>query len=52
MDHETSETLECSRNADSWVDFNEDSFGCVDVDLELTSLVDGRVEEGEKTLEE
>lgn len=51
LDHEAGETLEGSRNTDGGVDFDEDSLGGLDVDLEFTGLVDGRVEEGEKTLE-
>ena len=35
-----------------WVDFDKDSFGGMDVDLEEAGLVEGRVEQGEKTLNE
>ena len=50
LDHETSESLECSRNADGRVDFDEDALCGVNVDLEFASLVDGRVEESKKAL--
>ena len=48
--HETGETFECAGDADGWVDFDENAFGGVDVDLELASLVDRGVEKGEETL--
>jgi hypothetical protein len=50
LDHETSESLECSWDADGWADFDENALGRVDVDLKLASLVDRRVEEGKETL--
>lgn len=43
LDHETAEALEGSRDTDVRVDFDEDSLGGVDVHLEKTSLVEGRV---------
>lgn len=52
LNHETSESLECTRDADRWVDFDEDAPGGVDIDLKFAGLVDGRVEEGKKTLVE
>lgn len=50
LDHQTSESLEGSGNADGGVDFDQDSLGGVDEDLEATGLVDGRIQEGKKTL--
>ncbi len=38
--HETGETLECARDSNSGTDFDEDSFGGMDVDLEFASFVD------------
>lgn len=51
LDHETSEALESTWDAHSWADLDEDTLGGGDVDLEETSLVDWRIEEGEKALE-
>jgi hypothetical protein len=50
LHHQTSEPLECARNADRWVYFNKDAFGSMNIDLEFASLVDGRIEKGEETL--
>ena len=50
LNHEAGEALECARDANSRRDFDEHAFGGVDIDLELASLVDGRVKEREKTL--
>jgi hypothetical protein len=50
LDHETGETLECTGNANGGVDFDQDTLGGVDEDLQAASLVDGGVEEGEKAL--
>jgi len=50
LDHETSKSFESTRNSNSWADFDEDSFGGVDVDLKFACLVDWRVEEGKETL--
>jgi len=52
LDHQTRKTLEGSGNADGGVDFNQNTLGSVDEDLQAASLVDGRVEEGKKTLGE
>ena len=41
LDHETGETLEGTWYADSRIDFNEDAFGALDIDLEFASLVYG-----------
>jgi hypothetical protein len=43
LDHETSKSLEGTWDADSWADFDENSLGSMDVDLELPGLVDRRV---------
>lgn len=50
LDHETGETLEGSGDANGGADFDEDTFGGGDVDLEFASFVDRGVEKGEKTL--
>ena len=50
MDHETCESLECTRNSDSGADFNEDSLGGVDVDLKFSGLVDRRIQESKEAL--
>jgi hypothetical protein len=50
LNHQTCETLECTRDSDSGADFDQDAFSGCDVDLELAGLVDGGVEKGEKTL--
>jgi hypothetical protein len=50
LDHQAGESLKCPGNADCRADFDEDTLGSVDVYLEFPSLVDGRVEQGEKTL--
>jgi hypothetical protein len=50
LDHETSESLEGTWDANGWADFDEDAFGGVDVDLKFACLVDWRVEEGKETL--
>lgn len=50
LNHQTGEPLESSGNAHRGVDFNQNPFGGVDVDLQSSSLIDGGVEEGEETL--
>jgi len=50
LDHETGETLEGSGDADGGVDFDQNSLGCVDENLEPTGLVDRRVKKSQKTL--
>lgn len=50
LHHQTSESLECSRNADCWADADQHILRRLNVDLELARLVDWRVEQGEKTL--
>jgi hypothetical protein len=44
LDHETSEALEGTRNADLRINFDEYTLGCVDIDLKLSRLVDRRIE--------
>jgi hypothetical protein len=50
LNHETSKSLECTWNANGWADFDEDPLSSVDIDLELASLIDGRIKEGKKAL--
>ena len=40
LDHQTCETFEGTRDSDGGADFDEDSFGSVDVDLEFPGFVD------------
>ena len=51
LDHQTRKSLKGTWDSDGWADFDEDTFSSVDVDLETTSLIDRRVEEGKKALE-
>lgn len=50
LHHETGEPLECSRDTDGRVDFDQDALGGVDENLEPTGLVHGGVEKSEQTL--
>lgn len=50
LDHESSESLEGTRNAHCRADSYEHILGGVDVDLELARLVDWRVKQCEQTL--
>lgn len=50
LDHQTSETLEGTGNADGGADFDQDTLGRVNVDLEFAGLVERRVEQSEETL--
>jgi hypothetical protein len=50
LDHEARESLEGTRNSDGRADFDEDSFGSMDVDLKFSGFVDRGIEESEKTL--
>lgn len=50
LDHEASKTLECTRNSNTWIHFDQDTFGRVNVNLEFACLVDRGVEQSEKTL--
>jgi len=51
LDHETRKSLECTWNTDGGADFDEDSFGGVNIDLQTTSFVDGRVQKCKQALE-
>jgi hypothetical protein len=51
LNHETSESFEGTWDANSRTDFDKDSFGGVDVDLQFAGFIDRRVEEGEETLQ-
>ena len=50
LHHQTSKTLECSWDAHSGADPNEDVACSLDVDLQFACLVDRRVEKSEQTL--
>ncbi len=50
LNHKTGESFESSWYSDSGADFNEDSSSGVDVDLKFPRLIDGRVQQGKKTL--
>lgn len=50
LNHETSEALEGTRDSDGRRNFDKDTVGGVDVDLQLAGLVDGRVEQSQETL--
>lgn len=51
LDHEAGEPLEGARDADGGGDLDEHPLGRVDIYLQLPGLVDGRVEQGEQTLQ-
>ena len=51
LNHETGESLECSRNPDGRADFDQDASRGVDVDLKLAGLVDGGVEQCKQALD-
>ena len=48
--HETRESLESSRDSDARVDLDQGASGSVDVDLQQTRVVLGRVEQREQAL--
>ena len=50
LNHQTSEALERTGNADGGVHFDQNTLGGVNEDLKATSLVHGRVEKSEKAL--
>ena len=50
LNHKAGKPFEGPRYADCGADFNEDSFGGVNVNLKLASFVHRRIEEGEQTL--
>lgn len=47
LDHETSESLEGSRNTDGGRNLDQDALGGVDINLEFAVLIDGRVQQGQ-----
>ena len=50
LHHQTGEALEGTRDAHGGVDLDEDAPRCLDVDLQLARLVDGRVEQRKQAL--
>ena len=50
LDHKTCESLEGSWDTNGWTNFDEDAICGMDVDLQFTGLVNGRVEESEEAL--
>lgn len=51
LDHETCKSLESPGDPDRWIDLNEDPLGCVNVNLESSSFIDGGIEQGQETLD-
>ena len=51
LDHETSESLERPRYPDGGIDFNENTLGCVNVYLQPSSFVDGRIKKSQEALD-
>lgn len=51
LHHQTRKPLEGAWNAHGGVDFDEDAFGGMDVDLQFSGFVDGGVEERQETLQ-
>ena len=47
LHHQASKSFEGSRYSDGWADFDEHTLCCMYEDLELSSFVDGRVEESQ-----
>ena len=50
LDHETSKTFKGARNAHGRADLNKHSFGGVDVNLKLSSLIDRGVQKSKEAL--
>lgn len=50
LHHQTSESLKGTWDSDSRRDLDQDAFGCVDIDLQSASFVDGRIQKGKKAL--
>lgn len=50
LDHQAGEALEGSWNAHCRTDLDQDALDCLDIDLELSGLVDGGIEQGEEAL--
>lgn len=44
LDHESGKTLECSRNANRGIDFDQNAFCGMDVNLKFTGFINGGVE--------
>ncbi len=51
LNHEPGKTFESARYTDSRADFNEDSTSGMNVYLQLSGFVDGRIEKRKKTLQ-
>jgi hypothetical protein len=52
LDHQAGETFEGSRNAHGRTDLDQDALDRLDVDLELSGLIDRGIEQSEKALPE
>lgn len=52
LDHETSEALEGTGDTDGRRDLDQDTLGGLDVNLQPSGLVDGRIEKREEALED
>lgn len=50
LNHQAGESFERTRYANRRTYFDQDALGSMDVDLQLSGLVDGRVEQSEQTL--
>jgi len=50
LDHQAGEAFESSRNTHRRADLDQDALDGLDVDLELSGLVDRRIEQGEEAL--
>jgi hypothetical protein len=50
LDHKTGESLEGTWDANCWTNFDENTFGGMNVDLQLASFIDRRVEKGKEAL--
>jgi hypothetical protein len=50
LNHQAGETFEGSRNAHRRTDLDQDAFDRLDVDLELSGLIDWGIEQSEKAL--
>lgn len=51
LNHETCESLERSGNSDRRGNFDEDALGGVNINLQLSSLVDGRIKKRQEALD-
>jgi hypothetical protein len=50
LNHQSSKSFECAWDADCRTDFDENTFGRMNIDLQSSSFVDGRIEKSEKAL--